>query len=52
MGGWGNWVTDIKEDTWCDEHWVLYDTDELLKTASETICWQIEFKLKKKESGT
>ena len=23
VGGWGNWVTGVKEGTWCDEHWVL-----------------------------
>jgi len=26
----------IKEGTWCDEHWVLYATDELLNSTSET----------------
>ena len=26
----------IKKDTWCDEHWVLYATDELLNSTSET----------------
>ena len=34
--GWGNWVTDIKEGTWCDERWVLYPTDDLLNSTSET----------------
>ena len=23
LGGWSNWVMDIKEGTRCDEHWVL-----------------------------
>ena len=36
MGGWGNQVMGIKEGTWCDEHWVLYTTDKLLNTTSET----------------
>ena len=26
----------IKEGTWWDEHWMLYITDELLNTTSET----------------
>ena len=26
----------IKEGTWCDEPWVLYATDKLLNTISET----------------
>lgn len=33
---WGNGVMGFKEGTWYDEHWVLYTSDELLKTASET----------------
>ena len=36
MGGWGNWLMGTKEGTWCDEHWVLYATDEFLKCTSET----------------
>ena len=35
-GGCGNWMMDIKEGTWCDEHWVFYATDELLNSTSET----------------
>ena len=27
--------TGIMEGTWCDEHWVLYTTDELLNSTSE-----------------
>ena len=23
-GYWGNWVAGTEEDTWWDEHWVLY----------------------------
>ena len=34
--GWGNWVMGIKEGVWCYEHWVLYATDELLNSTSET----------------
>ena len=36
MGGLGNWVTGIKEGTWCDEHWVFYATEESLNSTSET----------------
>jgi len=36
VGGWGNWVMGIKEGTWCDEHWVLYATDESLNSTPET----------------
>ena len=36
VGGWGNWVMDIKEGTWYNEHWVLYKTDESLTSTSET----------------
>ena len=36
MRGRGYWVTGIKEGLRCDEHWVLYATDELLNTTSET----------------
>jgi len=41
----------MKEGTWYDEHWVLYATDESVDTTSETntICWLIEFKQKKKQ---
>ena len=34
--GWGNWVMGIMEGTECDEHWVLYTTDESLNSTSET----------------
>ena len=33
---WGNQVMGIKEGTCGDEHWVLYATDELLNSTSET----------------
>ena len=36
MKGWGNWVRGIKVGTLCDEHWVVYTSDELLNTKSET----------------
>jgi len=36
MGGWGNWVMDIKEGMCCNEHWVLCKTDESLTSTSET----------------
>ena len=35
-GRWGNWVMGIKKGMWCDEHWVLYATDESLNTTSNT----------------
>ena len=34
-GGWAKWVMGIKEGT-CDEHWVLYVSDESLNSNSET----------------
>ena len=34
-GGWAKRVMGTKEDT-CDEHWMLYVSDELLKSTSET----------------
>lgn len=34
--GYGNWVMDIKEGMYCDEHWSLYITDKLLNTTSVT----------------
>ena len=34
-GGWRKWVLSIKEGT-CDEHWVLYVSDELLNSTPET----------------
>jgi len=33
---WGNQVMGIKEGTCCDEHWVLYATNESLNTTSKT----------------
>ena len=36
VGGWGNWVMSIKEGTQCDEHWMLYATDEILNSTSKT----------------
>ena len=36
MGGWGDWVVSIKEGMGCNEHWVLYETDESLTSTSET----------------
>ena len=35
-GGWGNRVMGIKEGMCCDEHWVLYTTNESLNTTSKT----------------
>ena len=35
VGGGGNRVMGIKEGTCCDEHWVLYATNELLNTTSK-----------------
>ena len=36
-GGEAKWVRGIKEDTWWDEHWVLYMGDESLESTPETI---------------
>ena len=33
--GWARWVMGIKEGT-CDEHWVLYVSDESLNSTPET----------------
>ena len=33
--GWAKWVMGIKEGT-CDEHWVLYVSDESLNSIPET----------------
>ena len=33
--GWAKWVRGIKEGI-CDEHWVLYISDELLNSTPET----------------
>ena len=34
--GWGNWVMDIGEGMCCNEHWVLYKTDESQTCTPET----------------
>lgn len=34
-GGWARWVMGIKAGT-CDEHWMLYVTDESLNSITET----------------
>ena len=34
-GEWDNWVMGIKEGT-CNEHWVLYVSDESLNSIHET----------------
>ena len=34
-GRWAKWVMGVKEDT-CDEHWLLYVSDELLNYTPET----------------
>ena len=34
--GWRGGVMGIKEGTCCDEHWVLYATNESLNTTSKT----------------
>jgi len=31
-----NWVMDIKEGMWYNEHWVFYKTDESLTPTSES----------------
>ena len=36
VGVGGNRVMGIKEGTCCDEHWVLYATNESLNTTSKT----------------
>ena len=36
MGGWARWVMGIKEGT-CDEHWVLYLSNESLKSTPKPI---------------
>ena len=33
--GWAKWAMGIKEDT-CEEHWVLYVSDESLGSTPET----------------
>ena len=35
-GGWARWVVGVTEHTCCDEHWVLYVSDEPLKSFPET----------------
>ena len=37
MGRWAKWVMAIKEGTCWDEHWVLYVSDESLKSIPEII---------------
>ena len=34
--GWVEWVVEIKEGTCCDEHWVLYTSDQSLNSTPET----------------
>ena len=34
--GWAKWVMGIKEGTFCDEHCVLYVSDESLNYTPET----------------
>ena len=36
MWGWAKWMMGIKEDTYSDEHWVLYVSDESLNSTPET----------------
>lgn len=36
MGGWDDRMIGIKEGTCCDEHWVLYTTNESLSTTQKT----------------
>ena len=35
-GAWAKWVMSIKEGTCCDEHWVLYISDESLNSSPDT----------------
>ena len=35
-GRWARWVMGTKEVTCCDEHWVLYESDESLNSIPET----------------
>ena len=35
-GEWAKWVMGIKEGTCCDEHWMLYVSDESLNSTPET----------------
>jgi len=35
VGGWDRWVKGIKEGTFCDDHWVLYLSDESLNSTPE-----------------
>ena len=38
MGGeWAKWVMGTKEGTCCDEHWMLYVSDESLNSTPENI---------------
>ena len=36
-GGWAKWMRGIKEDTCCNEQWVLYVSDKSLNSTPETI---------------
>ena len=36
VGDWDRLVMDIKESTYCDEHWVLYANNESWSTTSKT----------------
>ena len=36
LEGWGSGVMDIKESTYCMEHWVLYANNESWNTTSKT----------------
>ena len=35
-GSWARWVMSIKKETCCDDHWVLYVSDESLNPRPET----------------
>ena len=35
-GGWVKCVMGVKRGTGCDEHWILYVSDELLNSTPET----------------
>ena len=35
-GGWVRWGMGTKEDTCCEEHWILYVSDESLNSTPET----------------
>jgi len=53
-GGCTRWVMDIKGGTCCDEHWVLYVSDESLNSTPETdmtlyVNWNLNKNLKHKK---